>query len=164
MDELTDPETLREEVEFIDTPPEEHQHHFELYDSIAGTAVAGVTDENGRLLLMEHEQHETPILSFTRVEHGDDWITAARKIIETGTGVEATINEPLRVRHHTYRSETGEETTAYDVVFAATPVGDGEINPDAGHDWTSAWRDTATLDLPDNEDDDVVNDIRLFVE
>jgi hypothetical protein len=49
------------------------------------------------------------------------------------------------------------------VVFAATPE-DHEIDPDAGHDWTAAWRDTATLDLPDEPGNDVLNDIRLFIE
>jgi ADP-ribose pyrophosphatase YjhB (NUDIX family) len=166
MDELTDPETLREreDVEFIDAPPEEHQNHFEMYEPVEGTVIEGVADENDRLLLLEHEQAETPALSHTKVEHGNDWVTAARRIVEEGTGVEATIDEPLRVRHHTYRSETGDETAGYDVVFAASLDGDGEISPDAGHDWTAAWRDTVTLDLPDDEDNDVLNDIRLFVE
>jgi hypothetical protein len=167
MNELTNPETLRkhEDVEFIDAPPEEHQSHFEVYEPIAGMAIAGVTDADGQLLLLKHEQVEkTPALSHTQVERGDDWVTAARQSIEMSTGVEATIDEPIRVRQCTYRSETGEETTGYDVVFAASPDGDGEISPNAEHNWTAAWRDTATLDLPDDENNDVLSDIRLFVE
>ncbi|GAA0470030.1 hypothetical protein MUK72_04600 [Halococcus dombrowskii] len=42
MDELTDPETLRERenVEFDELPPETHQNHFELYEPIAGMVIA----------------------------------------------------------------------------------------------------------------------------
>lgn len=165
MDALTDPETLRqrEDVAFVDAPPEDHQNHFEVYESIAGMAIAGVTDDDGRLLLLEHERVDLPALSYTQVDPGEDFVAAARAIVETGTGIEARIDDPLRVRRCTYRSEGGEETTGYDVVFAASPVGDDGIDPEAGHDWRAAWRDPATVDLPDEEDNDVLNDIRLFL-
>ena len=163
MDALTDPETLRqrEDVAFVDAPPEDHQNHFEVYESIAGMAIAGVTDGDGRLLLLEHEQAALPALSYTRVDPGEDFVAAARDVVVAGTGIEARIDEPLRVRRCTYRSEHGAETTGYDVVFGASPVGDGD--PDAGHDWTAAWRDPESVDLPDDEDNDVSNDIRLFL-
>lgn len=170
MNELTDPESLREreDVEFIDAPPEEHQSHFEMFKSVAGTAVAGVTDVDGRLLLVKHEATESLVLPFTRVEHGDDWFVVARKAVADSTDIDVTIGEPIRVRHCTYRSEAGEETTDYDVVFTATPEGDRDVSDVPGvscqDDWSAAWHDPTTLDLSDNEDDDVVSDIRLFVE
>ena len=165
MNALTDPETLRDrdDVEFLDGPPETHQSHFEIYESIAGMAIAGVTDPDGRLVLLEHGQVDRPALSYTQVDPGEDFVAAARDVVAAGTGIEASIDELLRVRRCTYRSEDGEETTGYDVVFAASPVGDGDIDPEAGHDWTASWRDPATLDLPDDEDNDVLNDIRLFL-
>jgi hypothetical protein len=170
MNELTDPETLREceDVEVIDAPPEEHQSHFEMFESVAGTAIAGVIDADGRLLLLKHEATESLVLPFTRVKHGDDWVAAARKAVADSTDIEVTIGEPIRVRRCTYRSEAGEETTDYDVVFTATPEADRDVSEVPGlscqDDWSAAWHDTATLDLSDNEDDDVVSDIRLFVE
>ncbi|WP_153300671.1 hypothetical protein [Halococcus hamelinensis] len=57
----------------------------------------------------------------------------------------------------------GAETTGHDVVFAGSPESDGR-SADADHDWTAAWRDTANLALPDDPDNDVLNDVRLFVE
>lgn len=170
MNELTDPETLREcdDVEFIDAPPEEHQNHFEIYEPIAGMAIVGVTNADGRLLLLKHEQTESLVLPHTRVEHGDDWVATARKAVTDSTGISVTADAMCRVRHETYRSEAGEETTGYDVVFTATPEGDRDVSEVPGlscqDDWTAAWRDTTTLDLSDDEDNDVVNDIRLFVE
>ncbi len=170
MDELTDPETLREreDVEFIDAPPEEHQSHFEVYKPIAGMAIAGVTDTDDRLLLLKHETTESIVLPYTQVENGDDWVAAAQKAVTDSNDIEVIIDGPVRVRRCTYRSETGEETTGYDVVFAATPDGDRDVSEAPGlscqDDWTAAWCDTATLDLSDNEDDDVVSDIRLFAE
>lgn len=170
MDELTDPETLREreDVEFIDAPPEEHQNHFEIYEPVAGTVITGVTDADGRLLLLKHEETESVVLSHTRVEHGDDWVAAARKAVTDSTNIDVDIDEPVRVRYCTYHSETGKETAGYDVVFAATPKGGQDVSEASGlscqEEWTAAWRDTATLDLPDDEDNDVLNDIRLFVE
>lgn len=166
MDELTDPETLRqrEGIEFRDTPPEEHHDHFELYEPIAGMAIAGVTDADGRLLLLEHEDAPYPTLPYGTVTPADDWVATTRETVTDSTGVAVTADGVRRVRHNTYRSETGEETTGHDIVFAASPDGDGDIPAESGQGWVPAWRDTATLDLPDKPGNDVLNDIRLFVE
>ena len=170
MDELTDPETLREceSVEFNDTPPEEHQSHYELYEPIAGMAIVGVTDESGQLLLLEREGGSIPVLPYGRTDPGDDWVATARAAVADSAGVEVAIDGVRRVRRHTYRSKDGAETTGYDVVFAATPEDDRGVAEASGsryqEEWTAAWRDTATLDLPDGEDNDVLNDVRLFVE
>lgn len=164
MDEFTDSEILREreDVEFIDVPSEEHQNHFEVYEPITGMAIAGVTNAEGQFLLLEREDAPHPILPYARVAPDDDWVTSAKAAVTDSSGVAVTIDDVRRVRHHTYRSGTGEETTGYDVVFAAFPADDGEIPPDVGENWTATWRDTDTLELPNEEDNDVLNDIRLF--
>ena len=170
MNELTDPETLREcdSVEFVDTSPEEHQGHYELYEPIAGMAIVGVTGEDGRLLLLRREDGAIPVLPYGWTRPGDDWMATARAAVADSTDIEVAIGGVLRVRRHTYRSETGAETTGYDVVFAATPEGDRNVSEVPGlscqEEWTAAWRDTAMLDLPDDENNDVLNDVRLFVE
>ena len=170
MDELTDPESLREreDVEFSDTPPEEHQNHFEIYEPIAGMAIAGVTDEDGRLLLLKREDAPIPVMPYGWTNPGDDWVATARDAVVDSTGVDIIIDGVCQVRHHTYHSEMSEETTGYDVVFAATLEDNRDVSAASGlscrDEWTAAWRDTATLDLPDDEDNDVLNDIRLFVE
>ena len=165
MDELTDPETLREheDIEFSKMPPEEHQGHFELYESIAGMAIAGVTDVDGRLLLLEHEDAPYPTLPYGQVAPAEGWIASTQATVTDSTGVAVTVDDVRRVRHHTYRSGVGEETTGYDVVVAASPDGDGDIPAESGQEWVPTWRDTATIDLPDEPDNDVLNDIRLFM-
>src|SRR5699024_9067271 len=164
MNELTDPETLREreDAEFIDTPTEEHQNHFEVYGPIAGMAIAGVTDTEGQLLLLEREDAPHPIVPHGQVTHTDEWATIAREAVADSAGITVSVADVLRVRHNTYRSETGEETTGHDVVFAASPT-THETDPETDHAWTAVWRDPATLDLPDDGDNDVLNDIRLVV-
>ncbi|WP_256684872.1 hypothetical protein [Halococcus qingdaonensis] len=166
MDELTDPGTLRErdDIEFCEMAPETHQSHFELYESIAGLAIVGVTDADGRLLLLEHEDAPYPTLPYGRVAPADRWVATTRATVADSTGVAVTVDDMRRVRHHTYRSEADEETTGYDVVVAASPEGDGDIPAEAGQEWVPTWRDTATIDLPDEPDNDVLNDIRLFVD
>lgn len=170
MDELTDPETLREreDVEFIDAPPEEHQSHFEMYEPIMGMAITGVTDANGQLLLLQREDAPISTMPYGWAETGDDWVAAVREAVADSTGVAITVNDVLRVRCCTYCSEAGEETTGYDVVFTATPESGQDISEATGlscrDEWTAAWRDTARVDLPDDETNDVVSDIRLFVE
>ncbi|MWG34271.1 hypothetical protein GQS65_07170 [Halomarina oriensis] len=165
MDELTDPESLRDrdDVEYVENPPEVHQHHHDAYDDIAGYVVVGVTDPEGRLLVLEHDDAPYPHLCFTEVDHDEEYVEAARGIVTTATGVDATGDDVLRVRRSTYRAEDGRETSGYDVVFTASPVETTEIDPEAGHDWTASWRDPTTIDLPAGEDNDVVNDVRLFL-
>jgi hypothetical protein len=166
MDELTDPETLRERenVEFDELPPETHQNHFELYEPIAGMAIASVTDVDSRLLLLEHEDAPYPTLPYGKVAPADGWVATTRSTVTDSTGVVVTVDDVRRVRHHTYRSEAGEETTGYDVVFAASPERSGDTALETRQGWVPAWRDTATIDLPDEPDNNVLNDIRLFVD
>jgi hypothetical protein len=166
MDALTDPEILRERegVEFRDMPPEEHHNHFELYEPIAGMVIAGVTDADGRLLLLGHEDAPYPTLPYGKVTPADDWVATTRATVADSTGVAVTVDDVRRVRHNTYRSKAGEETTGYDVVVAASSDGDGDLLVEPEQEWIPTWRDTATLDLPDEPDNDVLNDIRLFVD
>lgn len=165
MDALTDPATLRgdDDVEFVDTDPVENEDHFEVYDGVAGRAVVGVTDADGRLLVMEHPELPVPGLNTTVVEHGQDYVAAARDGVALGTGLDVAVDGVRRVRRQRPRHPDGRETEAYEVVFAATPTGDGEIDPDAGHDWTAAWRDPAAVELPDEADNEVLSDLRLFL-
>lgn len=169
MKELTDPETLRgrDDVEFVDESTEEHQDHFERYEPIAGMAIAGVTDENGELLLLQREDAPIPVLPYGWTEPGDDWVTTAREAVADSTDAEVAIEGVRRVRQHTYRSASGAETTGYDVVFAARLEGERDVSEAGGlscrEEWKVAWHDTTSLDLPDDPDNDVLNDIRLFV-
>jgi len=162
MDTLTDPATLRDrtDVEYVEADPETNEGHYEAYEDHAGTVVVGTVDD-GRLALLEHDEVDDRRPSFTRVEEGGDYVTAAERIVRDGTGLDVRIDEALRVRHHTYRTDDGAETTGYDVVFTATPTGDGEVDPDAGHDWTPAWFE---LPIEVGVDGKAGSDLRLLVD
>ncbi len=164
MNSLTDPASLRdrEDVEYVEAAPETSESHYEAYADHAGTVVVGTVDDEGQLALLEHDEVDGRQPSFARVEEGADYAAAARDIVRQGTGLEVTLESVLRVRHHTYRTESGQETTGYDVVFAATPVDDGEIDPGAGHDWRPAWFDPAALSV--QVDGKAESDLRLLVE
>ena len=165
MDAITDPASLRgrDDVEFLAPEPTESADHFDAYADAAGRAIVGVTDDDGRLLVMEHPELPVPGLNTTVVESGADFVATAREGVALGTGLDVAVEDVLRVRHQRPRHPDDRETEAYEVVFAATPTGDGEIDPDAGHDWTATWRDPAAVDLPDEEDNEVLSDLRLFL-
>jgi hypothetical protein len=169
MNELTDPESLRgrEDVAYVENPPEVHQSHYDLYDSIAGMAVAGVTDDEGRLLLLQLDEAPVPTMPYARVAPGDDWVTAVEGAVRDTTDITVDVDGVRRVRRDTYRSEDGAETTGYDVVFTATPTGSLDCSDADGlscqRDWNARWESGDELDLPDGDDNDVVNDIRLFL-
>jgi hypothetical protein len=169
MNELTDPESLRgrEDVAYVENAPEVHQGHYDRYESIAGMAVAGVTDDEGRLLLLQLDEAPVPTMPYAQVAPGDDWVTAVEAAVVDTTDVPVDVDGVRRVRRDTYRSEDGAETTGYDVVFTATPTGGLDCSDADGlscqRDWNARWESGDELDLPDGDDNDVVNDIRLFL-
>jgi len=146
MEALTDPTSLREtEVEYVEREPEVNESHYAVYEDHAGTVVVGTTDERGRLALLERPESGGLAPSFARVESGADYLAAGREVVCDGTGLDVRIDAVVRVRGHVYRTPDGRETTGHDVLLAARPTGDGEIDPGAGHEWTPGWHDPATV-------------------
>lgn len=180
IEPLTDPETLRgrEDVEFREKASVEHQHHFDLYGPIDGMAVVGTTNDTGEVLLLVNRNAGQAMLPYGRVEFGADYATVGQQSIEELTGVAVGINGVTRVRRKRYRPEDGgtesapgsgdRETTGYDVVFRASPVGDRAVMDDSdigdrNDDWEVGWFDAVPVDT-DTVNGAVVADVRLFLD
>lgn len=186
LESLADPESLldRGDVDSRDRPTVEHGHHFEMYEPIDGMAIAGVTDDEGRVLLLVDREAGHAVLPYGRVGPGEDWAAVARRRTEELTGVAVSIDGPVRVRRNRYRPEEGDddrETTGYDVVFRASPV-DEEATAEVGtcedNQWEAAWvseipagvsaseANGGSSDESDGVDaeGDVLADIQLFIE
>lgn len=139
---------------------ETNDSHYEAYADHAGTVVATV-DDRGRLALLEHDEAAGRRPPLARVDEGADYLAAAREADADHAGLDVAFDGVLRVRHHTYRTENGRETTGYDVVVVATPVGDGGIDPGDG-DWTPTWFDPAAIEV--RVDGKAGSDLWLLVE
>ena len=163
MNSLSDPATLRdrEGVEYVEHPPETSENHYEAYADRAGTVVVGTVDDAGRLALLEHDAAAGRRPPLARVAAEADFLETAREAARRETGLPVTVDEVLRVRHHTYRTADGRETTGHDVVVAATPTGDGEVESGDG-DWTPAWFDPAAVEV--QAEGKAGDDLRLLVE
>lgn len=165
-----DPEDLidREDVRFREYPEVvDHQHHFDLYEPIDGMAVVGVTNDDGKVLLLVHDDEPLALLPHGPVEPGEDWAAAASRAVEEKTGVAVEIDGPELVKRKYFSPEGDDDrqTTAYQVFLHATPIADetaagSSAKADQG-DWTAGWFDEVPVDADHEE---VEDDIRLFVD
>lgn len=162
---LSDPESLRdrEDVEFREeTRVHDDEDHCAV--GIEGRAVVGVTDDDGEVLVIVHEEMDHAMLPNGKVESGDDWAAVGRDRVEHLTDLPVDLDGPVRVRKAEHVVEGDEEphTTSYQVVFAASPAADADRVSD-GCDWHAGWFDELPEVVADVERPSV-DDIRLFVE
>ena len=169
MESLTDPESLvdRDNVDFREEASVEHQHHFELYEPIEGMVIVGVTDDDGRVLLMVHREEPGAVLPYAPVESGEDWVGVARRKIEEAAGFDVEIDGVELVRRKYFSPEGDDEcqTMGYDVIVRATPSTDEtfEESTSVGEegDWSLKWFDEISEDAAGGA---VLDDIRLFLD
>lgn len=169
---LTDPNTLRDrpDVEFVEKTQTDDEAHFEYHERIDGFAAIGVTDEDGRGLLVNSGHAWMP--PYTAVGPGDDWAAVAREAVVDLLGATVELDGVERVRHLDCRLEdTDDHTSIYQVVFRASLAGDAGVD--------ALDRDEADADDLDEDDapvlgwfgavpegipgGDVEADVRLFV-
>jgi nucleolar protein 56 len=170
-----DPETLlgREDVPVREDPEVvEHQHHFDLYEPIEGMAAVGVTNDDGEVLLLVDDDEGIALLPHGPVEPGEDWAAAATRVVEEQTGVAVEIDGPELVKRKYFSPEGDDDrqTTAFQVFLRASPI-DGETATASSEDggdgnWDVSWFDEVPVDADeaDETEDDIVDDIRLFVD
>lgn len=111
-----------------------------------GRAVVGVTNDDGELLTVLHDDASIALLPHETVDPGADWAVAARAGVEGQTGVAVALDsvEAVRVVSHVVDGEAEPHATTHRVVFGGSPVG-GSIQAckrDAatGSDgWRAAW-------------------------
>lgn len=162
---LSDPTTL---LDRADVPVRERRETvdddaFEDHESWDGMAVVGVTDDDGRLLLLRREDGDHAILPHHPVEPGDDYAAVARQATEEAANLPVTVEGVEHVRRVDFRHAADEARTArrHDVLFRATPASDAAPTSDRGC-WTATW----SREIPENPDwdhDDVLADIRALL-
>lgn len=164
---LAGPESLfdREDVEFRETTYV-HDDRDHCESEVDGRAVVGVTNGEGEVLLLEHRSGEHAILPNEVVEPGEDWAAVGRRAVEEATGVTVRIDDTVRVREveHVVDGEPGPHATTHHVVFSASVAGSpddaaGIVASEAR--WDAGWFDEVPVDAGQ---DDVLDDVRLFVE
>lgn len=172
VESLSDIESLieREDVPFHEEPEVvDHQHHFELYEPIAGMAVVGVTDCTGAVLLRVHDDEPVALLPHGPVEPGEDWTTAVPRVVAEQTRVAVELDAVERVKRKYFAPEGDDDrqTTAYQVFLRASPETDATtangLDAIDEEDWNVGWFDEVPVDT-DEDNEELVDDIRLFVD
>jgi ADP-ribose pyrophosphatase YjhB (NUDIX family) len=179
IDELADPEQLRERDDVPDTevrrtlseePFEGLQEH---YSSIDGVVQVGITTGDGELLLQGSAESGDWAPPGGAVSPGEDWVEAARRAMGTQTGVRIRIEAVERYEHLVFEHAENPQRqfSAPGVSFSATPreppdrfLSDPEIveNPQLpeDHDRTFAWFDAVPEDARPNH----VEHIEMFLD
>jgi len=179
IDTLADPEQLRRRDDIPDTevgrtlaaePFEGLQEH---YSAIDGVVQVGITTEEGRLLLQGSPESGGWAPPGGAVSPGEDWVAAARRAMETQTGVSIRIDAVERYEHLTFEhgDNPGRQFSAPGVSFSASLqdppaafLSDPDIveNPQLpdDHDRTFAWFDF----VPDDARQTHVEHIEMFLD
>lgn len=179
VESLTEPETLRERADVPDTEVrrtlddrafEGMQNH---YSSIDGVVQVGVTTDDGRLLLQGSVESGNWAPPGGSIPPGEDWVTAARRTMETQTGVDIAIDTVELYEHLVFEHEDDPDRrfSAPGVSFAASVVDapaefldDPDIveHPQLAedHDQTFAWFETVPADARENH----VEHIEMFLD
>jgi ADP-ribose pyrophosphatase YjhB (NUDIX family) len=157
FDSLTDPATLRDHDDVrVSQDTMEHEDADHHWQDVAGQVAVGVTDADGRTLLMVNEAIGVVALPHGDVEPGEDWLSAARREIEAVTGVSIALEDVVLLREidHVVAGESDPHTSTFGLLFRGAPT-DGEIqgckeSAEAGSDgWYAEWFETVPGDLPD---------------
>jgi len=139
IESLADPKTLRARADVPDTEVrrtlgaqafEGMQSH---YDGIDGVVQVGITTEDGKLLLQGSTESGDWAPPGGSVRPGEDWVDAARRTMETQTGVEVTVDTVELYEHLVFEHEDDPRRrfTAPGVSFAASLA---EAPPEFLHD------------------------------
>jgi ADP-ribose pyrophosphatase YjhB (NUDIX family) len=157
LDSLTDPATLRDRDDVrVSQDTLEHEDADHHWREIAGQVAVGVTDADGRTLLMVNEDHGVVALPHGDVEAEEDWLAATRREIEAVTGISIALEEVVLLREidHVTAAESDPHASTCGLLFRGSPTG-GEIqgckqSAEAGSDaWYADWFDSVPGDLPD---------------
>jgi hypothetical protein len=164
VEALTDPERLRGRgIEFVDERMGEDFAAAEFHDGdIAGRALLGITNDDGAVLLLEHED-QPPILPMCGVDEGDDWAAVGRGTVDDVPGLEATLAGVERVRTAEY-PDGGEWARNYYVVFEGAVAGAERLPEEPtvkDEAWEADWYDAVPEAI---EYENMTEDIELFVD
>ncbi|AHG05090.1 hypothetical protein HALDL1_02310 [Halobacterium sp. DL1] len=165
LTELTDPESLlnRDDIDVCEESVAVPSEAFEHYAAADGVSVVGVTNDDDAVLLWTDPDHGW-LLPAAPVEPGEDYVVAARGVVERLAGVAVDVTGVERVRRVEYAAdEAGDdrETTVYYVVFGARGGDDPLPVEPPGTDESDA--DWFAHEPDDLHGEDEASDVRLFV-
>lgn len=147
IDSLTDPETLRGRTGVpFSQQTSEHEDEDHCSIGVAGRVAVGVTDRDGRFLLLCNDELGIALLPHGTVDADENWAAIARREAEGQTGIAVDLDEIVVVRavDHVVEGDDEPHCSTHRVVFAGSPGG-GEIqdckrSADAGSDnWRAGW-------------------------
>jgi len=151
---LTDPETLRD-ADGVDYSEITDDSHFEMNRDNEGVTVVGITNDDGELALATLER--ATVVPHAVVEPGRDFAAVAHDAADELLGIDVTLDDVVRVRRKVSTDdETGAEAVAYDVLYAASPAGGGDLPDEVARCQAEStdWFDSVPEDLPGEMRDD----------
>lgn len=168
MDSLSDPGRLWDD-DAVDWRDRSHAVDAERFDGIRDQvdshAVVGITDGDGRVCCHDDGIHGWTLPAAT-VPSGGDWATTARRDLGELLGVPLALDPPERIRHVGFTVDDPEDARrvdTFDVVFPArvdaadaSPTEAIDVDGDAALRWVDA--------VPSDQDGELADDIRLFLE
>lgn len=129
IDSLADPAALRDRAD-VEVREERREVSREQYEGLAaryadldGVVQVGVRRADGAVLLQTDERGEGWCPPGGNVEHGQDWVDAARVCMETTTGEAVAVDEPVLYGRTTFLpGDDGDAAgvTAETVLFRAS--------------------------------------------
>lgn len=146
--------------------------NFERHQDWRGMAIAGITNENGEVLLVKNTDpdvcHDWVLPHGVVREDDAEWAETAADWVDGLTGSTADVEDVVHVRRNDISHETDDgetrETTTYQVIYSGSPNADEEIQEDVRYDcddvWTADWHDS----VPDSARETESQDIALFVD
>jgi hypothetical protein len=145
----------------------EHEDSDHCETGALGRSIVGVTDDDGRLLLVVDPDERNLVLPNATIQPGDDWAAAGRERVEAVAGIDVTLDGLVlfrRVEHATEGSETARTSTTHHVLFAASADSNAEFDGRCeDNDWELGWYDEVPFEF-DDAGTGALEDIRLFLE
>lgn len=148
---------------------ETSEEHIDHAQSVRGMAIAGITRDDGDVLLVKHTDPENThdwVLTHGPVEDDAGWAETAIDWVDGLTGIDAELDEVVHVRRNDLTRPDEDEVvaTTHHVVFAGHPIGDttpaDDVRYDCDDDWDAGWYDT----IPESARETESQDIALFLE
>lgn len=169
--DTNDPATLfdHSDVSSEVVPMETSQKHIDHAQSVRGMAIAGITRDDGDVLLVKHTDPENThdwVLPHGPVDRNADWAETALDWVNGLTGIDAELDEIVHVRRNDLTRPDEDEVvaTTRHIVFAGHPIGDttpaDDVRYDCDDDWVAGWYDA----IPESARDTESQDIALFLD
>ncbi len=107
-----------------------------------GRVVVGITDADGRLLLVVNPEDEFAVLPNEAVDPGGDWAAVGRWLIEEMTGTDTTLDGARAVREVEHVVDGEKQSQTHHVVVEGSIADDTVTDGFDEADWEFRWVET----------------------